>query len=170
MPDDSGRRVPGLRRDEVALLAGVSTDYYIRLEQGRERHPSEQVLRAIGRALRLDEAAAEHLFRLGLPGPAARTATTRVSDELLRLMDNLRDVPAFVVGPAQDILAANAMADALYCGFTRFDNLLRMIFLDRSRGSSTATGTQRPRWPSPTCGPPRPSFPTMTASSGSSGN
>jgi transcriptional regulator with XRE-family HTH domain len=130
LPDDSGRRVPGLRRHEVALLAGVSTDYYIRLEQGRERHPSEQVLRAIARALRLDEAAAEHLFRLGLPTPPPRMVTTRVSDELLRLMDNLRGMPAFIVGPAQDILAANPMADALYSGFARFDNLLRMIFLD----------------------------------------
>lgn len=130
LPDDPGRRVPGLRRDEVALLAGVSTDYYVRLEQGRERHPSEQVLQAIARALRLDEAAARHLFWLGLPTPVRRTATTSVSDQLLRLMDNLRDVPAFVVGPAQDILAANPMADALYSGFARFDNLLRMIFLD----------------------------------------
>ncbi|MGW4393807.1 helix-turn-helix domain-containing protein [Amycolatopsis nivea] len=130
LPDDSGRRVPGLRREEVALLAGVSTDYYIRLEQGRERHPSEQVLQAIARALRLDEAAAGHLFRLGLPTPAPATATATVSAELLRLLDNLQDVPAFVVGPAQDILAANPMAEALYSGFARFDNLLRMIFLD----------------------------------------
>ncbi|TVT56698.1 helix-turn-helix domain-containing protein [Amycolatopsis rhizosphaerae] len=130
LPDDLGRRVPGLRRDEVALLAGVSTDYYTRLEQGRERHPSEQVLQAIARALRLDEAAADHLYRLGRPALLPRAVTTRVSDELLRLMENLRDVPAFVVGPAQDILAANPMADTLYAGFARFDNLLRMIFLD----------------------------------------
>ncbi|MFC4909707.1 helix-turn-helix domain-containing protein [Actinomadura gamaensis] len=131
LPDDGSRRVPGLRRDEVALLAGVSTDYYIRLEQGRERHPSEQVLRAIAGALRLDGAAAAHLFRLGLPVfPAAATATATVAPELLRLMDGLRDVPAFIVGAAQDVLAANAMARELYRGFDRYDNLLRMIFLD----------------------------------------
>ncbi|MGW7594844.1 helix-turn-helix domain-containing protein, partial [Streptomyces rubiginosohelvolus] len=114
-PDDSSRRVPGLRRDEVALLAGVSTDYYIRLEQGRERHPSEQVLQAIARALRLDDDAAAHLFRLGLsaPWPSVQPTAT-VGPDLRRLMDSMRDVPAFVVGSAQDILAANTMARELY--------------------------------------------------------
>ncbi|MBY8884337.1 helix-turn-helix transcriptional regulator [Streptomyces sp. PTM05] len=129
LPDDGSRRVPGLRRDEVALLAGVSTDYYIRLEQGRERHPSEQVLRAIAGALRLDDAAATHLFRLGRP-VFGEAAVTTVAPELLRLMDGMRDVPAFVVGAAQDVLAANALATRLYSGFARYDNLLRMIFLD----------------------------------------
>ncbi|WP_189316450.1 helix-turn-helix domain-containing protein [Streptomyces brasiliensis] len=130
-PDDGSRRVPGLRRDEVALLAGVSTDYYIRLEQGRERHPSEQVLQAIARALRLDDAAAAHLFRLGLPALAPSVApATAVSPHLLRLLDSMSDVPAFVVGPSQDVLAANALAQELYSGFARYDNLLRMIFLD----------------------------------------
>ncbi|MFI9230710.1 helix-turn-helix domain-containing protein [Streptomyces rimosus] len=130
LPDDGPRRVPGLRRDEVALLAGVSTDYYIRLEQGRERHPSEQVLRAIAGALRLDDAAAAHLFRLGRPVFGMPAAATTVAPELLRLMDGMREVPAFVVGAAQDVLAANAMAKELYDGFARYDNLLRMIFLD----------------------------------------
>ncbi|MER0484595.1 helix-turn-helix transcriptional regulator [Streptomyces sp. Edi2] len=128
--DGGDRRVPGLRRDEVALLAGVSTDYYIRLEQGRERNPSEQVLRAIAAALRLDGAAAGHLFRLGLPVFATAAAAPTVAPELVRLMDGMRDVPAFVVGAAQDVLAANAMAGELYRGFARYDNLLRMIFLD----------------------------------------
>ncbi|WP_037075787.1 helix-turn-helix domain-containing protein [Pseudonocardia spinosispora] len=129
--EDDGRRVPGLRREEVALLAGISTDYYIRLEQGRERRPSGQVLQALARALRLDEAAAEHLFRLGLytpPSPAH--GDSEVGPELRRLMDQMHQVPAFVVGPGQDVLAANALAGALYSGFARFDNLLRMIFLD----------------------------------------
>ncbi|MFD6288448.1 helix-turn-helix domain-containing protein [Streptomyces sp. NPDC060205] len=131
LPDYGPRRVPGLRRDEVALLAGVSTDYYIRLEQGRERHPSDQVLRAIAGALRLDDAAAAHLFRLGLPVFGARSATSlTVAPELARLMDGMTDVPAFLVGAAQDILGANAMAQELYRGFARYDNLLRMIFLD----------------------------------------
>ncbi|KUL37513.1 XRE family transcriptional regulator [Streptomyces sp. NRRL F-4489] len=130
LPDDGARRVPGLRRDEVALLAGVSMDYYIRLEQGRERHPSEQVLRAIAGALRLDGAAAAHLFRLGLSVFGTTAAATTVAPELLRLMEGMREVPAFVVGAAQDVLAANAMARALYGGFARYDNLLRMIFLD----------------------------------------
>ncbi|WP_344860385.1 helix-turn-helix transcriptional regulator [Amycolatopsis ultiminotia] len=131
LPHDGLRRVPGLRRDEVALLAGVSTDYYLRLEQGRERRPSEQVLRAIARALLLDEDAAAHLYRLGKPelitGPAP---VVEVAPELVRLMAGLRDVPAFVVGAAQDVLAANALAEALYSGFRRFENLVQMIFLD----------------------------------------
>ncbi|MCQ8836396.1 helix-turn-helix domain-containing protein [Streptomyces malaysiensis] len=131
LPEDGPRRVPGLRRDEVALLAGVSTDYYIRLEQGRERHPSDQVLRSIACALRLDDAAAAHLFRLGLPVFGARAATSlTVAPELTRLMDGMPDVPTFLVGAAQDILGANAMARELYRGFARYDNLLRMIFLD----------------------------------------
>jgi transcriptional regulator with XRE-family HTH domain len=128
--DDGARRVPGLRRDEVALLAGVSTDYYIRLEQGRERNPSDQVLRAIAAALRLDGPAAGHLFRLGLPVFATASAAPSVAPELARLMEGMRDMPAFVVGAAQDVLAANAMARELYRGFARYDNLLRMIFLD----------------------------------------
>ncbi|WP_328603539.1 helix-turn-helix transcriptional regulator [Amycolatopsis sp. NBC_00345] len=131
LPDDGSRRVPGLRRDEVALMAGVSTDYYVRLEQGRERHPSDQVLHAIARALRLDEAAAAHLFQLGLPTPLpAPDPVAEAGPELVRLLDRLDDVPAFAVGSAQDVLAANALAERLYAGFARFDNLLRMIFLD----------------------------------------
>jgi len=131
LPDDGSRKVPGLRRDEVALLAGVSTDYYTRLEQGRERRPSEQSLRAIARALRLDEAPTVHLFRLGMPALATETeAVAEVGRDLVRLMDSVHQLPAFVVGSAQDVLAANAMAEALYAGFARFDNLLRMIFLD----------------------------------------
>ncbi|WP_030836489.1 helix-turn-helix domain-containing protein [Streptomyces hygroscopicus] len=152
-PDDGSRRVPGLRRDEVALLAGVSTDYYIRLEQGRERHPSDQVLQAIARALRLDDTAAAHLFRIGLPAPGPSVPpTTAVAPELLRLMDGMLDVPAFVVGSAQDVLAANALARELYRGFARYDNLLRMIFLDPfarefyadwDRAARTAVGNLR---------------------------
>lgn len=131
LPDDGTRRVPGLRREEVALLAGVSTDYYVRLEQNRERHPSQQVLEAIARALRLDEDAARHLFRIGLPAPRlAGAVTTQVAAPLRQLLDQMRGVPAFVVGPGQDVLAANALAETLYRGFARFDNLLRMIFLD----------------------------------------
>lgn len=128
---DGARRVSGLRRAEVALLAGVSTDYYIRLEQGRERHPSRQVLLAVARALQLDDDATTHLLRLGFPEllPAA-TPVTRVAPELVRMMDRMPTMPAFVVGPGQDVLAANALAEAVYRGFARFDNLLRMIFLD----------------------------------------
>ncbi|MFI9644721.1 helix-turn-helix domain-containing protein [Streptomyces sp. NPDC052040] len=137
-PADAGlvshtaRRVKGLRREEVALLAGVSTDYYTRLEQGRERHPSTQVLDAVARALRLDRDAAGYLFRLAEPAPGtvAAAASPAVAPELRRLMDHFIGVPACVVGPALDVLAANAVARQLYGGFARFDNLLRMLFLD----------------------------------------
>jgi hypothetical protein len=131
LPADASRRVPGLRREEVAVLAGVSTDYYIRLEQGRERNPSQQVLEALARALCLDEAATLHMLRIGLPAPRLPgTTTAAVAPALQQLLEQMHGVPAFVVGPGQDILAANAVAQTLYRGFARFDNLLRMIFLD----------------------------------------
>ncbi|MEU1631098.1 helix-turn-helix transcriptional regulator [Streptomyces sp. NPDC020096] len=132
LPWHTSRRVKGLRREEVALLAGVSTDYYTRLEQGRERHPSEQVLDAVARALRLNGDAAAYLFRLAQPAPqtAACTPAQTVSPELLQLMDHFLDVPACVVNPAMDILAANPSGQQLYSGFARLDNLLRMMFLD----------------------------------------
>jgi len=73
IPDPrSRRRVPGLRREEVAMLAGVSSDYYIRLEQGRDQHPSQQVLDALARALQLDDDATAHLHRLATPTPRRR--------------------------------------------------------------------------------------------------
>lgn len=125
------RRVPGLRREEVAVLAGVSTDYYVRLEQGRERHPSRQVLIAIAQALHLDDEAIAYLLRIGFPDLHPTSApVTEVAPELRRLMDQIVSAPAFVVGPGQDVLAANALAEAVYRGFSVFDNLLRMIFLD----------------------------------------
>lgn len=132
LPDDGERRVPGLRREEVALLAGVSTDYYTRLEQGRERRPSEQVLDAIARALRLAEPAVAHLFRLALPAPQAapRTSPAEVAPPLRTLLEHFVGVPATVLGPALDVLTANSRAVALYSGFARLDNLLRMVFLD----------------------------------------
>src|ERR1700756_681739 len=68
VPGQGNRRVPGLRREEVAFLAGVSSDYYVRLEQGRDRHPSDEVLLAIARALQLDEDATAYLLRLARPG------------------------------------------------------------------------------------------------------
>ncbi|MDE3724954.1 helix-turn-helix transcriptional regulator [Nocardiopsis sp. N85] len=138
-PDDVGlatsgrRRVPGLRREEVAILAGVSTDYYMRLEQGRERHPSPQVLDALARALLLDEEATDHLRRLALSdgrrGRGSRRSG-RVGPHLLRLLDRWGDTPAFVIGPTLDLVARNRLAEALYADFTVTDNLARMTFLD----------------------------------------
>lgn len=142
LPEDLGlvtsgrRRVPGLRREEVALLAGVSTDYYMRLEQGRERHPSAQVVEALARALDLDEEAADHLRRLAdaegqRPRQARRsTRATRVDPHLVRLLDRWSDTPAFVLDHALDVLVRNRLAEALHSDFALDDNLARMVFLD----------------------------------------
>ncbi|MFJ9943683.1 helix-turn-helix transcriptional regulator [Streptomyces erythrochromogenes] len=128
------RRVAGLRREEVAVLADVNVDYYARLEQGRERHPSPQVLDALAHALRLRPDARAHLHRLaGSPPadrPADRPATDLVDPALRRLLDGFSGSPAFVVNAALDILAANDCARALHAPFAPADNLARMVFLD----------------------------------------
>ena len=119
VPGQGNRRVPGLRREEVAFLAGVSSDYYVRLEQGRDRHPSDQVLLAIARALQFDEDATAYLLQLARP-PRPRDKSARrqekVSDRIRTLISNWPLVPAYVHGPYMDILAANALATAL-CPF-----------------------------------------------------
>ncbi|MFI6742427.1 helix-turn-helix transcriptional regulator [Nonomuraea sp. NPDC050451] len=133
LPEHGRRRVPGLRREEVAMLAGVSSDYYMRLEQGRETSPSPQVIDAIAAALHLDDEAHDHLRRLTRAPQERRSAPAghdRVSPQLLQLIDSWPDTPAFILGPALDILAHNALAAALHSGFQRFDNLARMVFLD----------------------------------------
>ncbi|GGV66498.1 transcriptional regulator [Streptomyces longisporoflavus] len=127
------RRVAGLRREEVAVLAGVNADYYTRLEQGRERNPSPQVIDALSRALHLDTEARAHLYRLAGSAPDDRPsagATEQVSPALRQLMDGYPNTPAFVMNRTLDLLAANAMADALYAPFDPADNLARMTFLD----------------------------------------
>ncbi|MEV7171517.1 helix-turn-helix transcriptional regulator [Streptomyces sp. NPDC093224] len=124
------RRVAGLRREEVAVLADVNVDYYARLEQGRERHPSPQVLDALAHALRLCPDAHAHLHRLAGSPPAERPATDTVDPALRRLLDGFPGSPAFVVNAALDILAANDRARALHAPFSPADNLARMVFLD----------------------------------------
>ncbi|MFK0153210.1 helix-turn-helix transcriptional regulator [Streptomyces sp. NPDC090493] len=132
LPEHGRRRVPGLRREEVALLAGVSSDYYIRLEQGRENSPSPQVVDAVAHALKLDAESTDHLNRLCLAASQRphNRGEAGVSAQLLQLMDGWDHTPAFVVGPALDIMAANSLATALHSGFERFDNLARMVFVD----------------------------------------
>ncbi|MFD5622158.1 helix-turn-helix transcriptional regulator [Streptomyces yangpuensis] len=124
------RRVAGLRREEVAVLADMNVDYYARLEQGRERHPSAQVLDALAHALRLRPDAHAHLHRLAGSPPVGRPATDLVGPALRSLLDGFPDRPAFVVNTALDILAANACARALHAPFSPADNLARMVFLD----------------------------------------
>ncbi|MEU2026770.1 helix-turn-helix transcriptional regulator [Streptomyces sp. NPDC016469] len=151
-PEDAGlhdyggrRRVPGLRREELALLAGVSVDHYVRLEQGRTLHFSEAVLDAVARALRLDEVERGHLYRLARPWSEAdhsreeASRSQRVRPGLRRLLDSAADVPAYVVGRNTDVLAWNGLAAALITDFgalpPRRRNLARLVFLDEGMRS-----------------------------------
>ncbi|MGN7778683.1 helix-turn-helix domain-containing protein [Mycolicibacterium sp. 22603] len=126
------RRVPGLRREEVAQLAGVSVDYYIRLEQGRERSPSAQVLEALATALHLGADGRAHLFRLaGHAAPVPAPATPdRVDSALLQLMAAWPDNPALVYNRAYDVLAANPIAEALFGDFGAHGNLMTLVFTE----------------------------------------
>jgi len=129
----SRRRVPGLRRDELSLLAGVSTDYYVRLEQGRDRNPSAQVLNALARALQLDDEATSHLHALAGRGRVARRSgdgPEQVPPSIRQLIVGWDATPAFVYGRWLDVLAANSLATALSPLFTPGVNLLRATFLD----------------------------------------
>lgn len=109
------RRTPGLRREEVAQLAAMSTDHYTRLEQARGSRPSRQMLAAVARALRLTSDERDHLFHLaGEEPPRDRPATEHVRPGLLRVLDRLSDTPAQVVSDRGDVLAQNAMAKALH--------------------------------------------------------
>lgn len=130
--DNRRRRVPGLRRDELALLAGISTEYYTRLEQGRDRRPSRQVLEAVAQALRLDDDATAHLHDLAAPAPRRRRPRPpeQVAPSVLRLLASWRSTPAFVQGRYLDILAANPLATALSPLYTPGTNALRAAFLD----------------------------------------
>jgi transcriptional regulator with XRE-family HTH domain len=134
IPDLSGRRrVPGLRREEVAMLAGVSSDYYVRLEQGRDQHPSQQVLDALARALQLDDDATAHLHRLATPPTRRRRKTPRpekVPAGILQLIASWSHTPAYVQGRYMDVLAANPIATALASYYVKGENLVRATFLD----------------------------------------
>jgi transcriptional regulator with XRE-family HTH domain len=112
VPDQRNRRVPGLRREEVAFLAGVSSDYYVRLEQGRDKNPSDQVLQSIARALQLDEDATAYLLQLARPASRRRRARKpeKVSDSICELIAGWPLTPAYVHGRYMDVLAANHLA------------------------------------------------------------
>ena len=139
-PEDSGvhdlggrRRVVGLRRSEVALLAGVSTEYYVRLEQGRDQHPSPHVLDALARALQLDEYATAHLHCLANTPTARRRKRSRpekVPARIVQLIQSWTETPAFVEGRYTDVLAANSLATALAPHYAVGTNLVRATFLD----------------------------------------
>jgi transcriptional regulator with XRE-family HTH domain len=137
------RRVPGLRREEIAMLAGVSPSYYTRLEQGQALNASAQVIDALSRALRLSDAEREHLHRLVRAGHA-RTAPVEPAEEtvdagLAELLDTVGDAPAMVFGRRRDILAWNPAGHALFAGHLnprdvndarRRPNATELVFLD----------------------------------------
>jgi len=132
LPVNGPRRVAGLRREEVAMLAGISSEYYLRLEQGRDRNPSIQVLRALARVLDLDSAGSDYLLELAAPRPASRRRTPRpemVPAGTRQLLDRL-GLPAFVEGRYFDVLAANHLAQALSPNLRIGRNRLRAVFLD----------------------------------------
>ena len=134
LPAGPRRRTPGLRREEVASLAGMSVDYYTRLEQARGPRPSRQMLAALARALRLTDDERDHLFHLtGEEPPRSGGTSGHVRPGLLLVLDRLHDVPAQVMSDYGDVLAQNAMAVALV-GEARDVNLVRLFFTDsRSR-------------------------------------
>lgn len=128
------RRTPGLRREEVASLAGMSVDYYTRLEQSRGPHPSRQMLTALARALRLTDDERDHLFHLAGEEPPRRgSPAAHVRPGLLLVLDRLHDTPAMVVSDCGELLAQNAMSRALSGDVAarppRERNMLRRFFL-----------------------------------------
>jgi transcriptional regulator with XRE-family HTH domain len=130
---DRRRRVPGLRRAEVAMLAGVSAEYYMRLEQGRDQRPSAQVVDALARALMLDEDATAHLHELARAPArrrARRRAVERVPGSVVSLIESWDLTPAYVQGRYADVLAINDLARALAPFYEVGENLLRAAFLD----------------------------------------
>ncbi|MEV8568109.1 helix-turn-helix transcriptional regulator [Streptomyces sp. NPDC051322] len=132
LPAHGRRRVPGLRREEVAQLAGVSVDYYIRLEQGRGTSVSDAVLEAVGRVLRLDGTEQQYLREVARPRRTSPVVRQRVRPGLQLLLDTIERAPAFVLGRRMDVLGWNALADAVN-GFGRMTpqnrNMPRQVFL-----------------------------------------
>ena len=134
LPEDGRRRVVGLRREEVAMLAGISAEYYLRLEQGRDRHPSEQVLDGIARALQLEDDAASYmhnLARYSRPKPRRRTRRARRVDPALQdLIDSWPLTAAHIQDHTLTVIAANRLACALTPYWAPGVNSLRAAFLE----------------------------------------
>lgn len=119
LPAGRRRRVPGLRREEVAQLAGISVDYLVRLEQGRGPQPSTQVLNALTRTLRLESDERDQLFRLaGSAPPLAGQIEMTVRPSILRLLERFTDMPSMIISAKGDVLAQNAIGTALLGDFS----------------------------------------------------
>jgi transcriptional regulator with XRE-family HTH domain len=131
IPAGPHRRVAGLRREEVATLAGISADYYLRLERGRDKNPSSQVLAALARVLHLDEV--EHQYLLDLAKPSRRARPRRRAERVPARLHHLLaalGVPAFIEGRAFDVLASNPLALAFSPRLRPGENRLRSLILD----------------------------------------
>ncbi|WP_408897139.1 helix-turn-helix transcriptional regulator [Nocardioides sp. R1-1] len=136
------RRVPGLRREELAQLAGISVNYYTRLEQGQSANASDAIIEALARALDLDDAERVHLFELARPTPATRRRAARAETAnpgAVALLASMEAVPALLLGRRNDILAWNPLGRALLAGHlpaaapadpASRPNLMRLLFLD----------------------------------------
>jgi transcriptional regulator with XRE-family HTH domain len=171
LPNYGTRRVPGLRREEVAVLAGVSVPYYTRLERGDLAGASDSVLEALARALQLDDAERAHLFDLARtaqpigPPPRRRPAKHRIRPSVQQLLDAMRGAAAHIGNDRLDILGANGLGRALY--LEMFDgqerpNAARFVFLDPA--TSTSTGTASRATSSPRCAQPPAATPTTATS------
>lgn len=136
LPAGTRRRTPGLRREEVAQLAGMSVDYLTRLEQGRGPHPSASILVALARTLRLSDAERDHLFLLagGAP-PQPGRISDYVRPSVQRLMDRLTDLPAMLLNARGDVLAWNGMAAALLGDFSVLPAARRNLVWQRFAGA-----------------------------------
>lgn len=136
LPNGVRRRTPGLRREEVAILADVGTTWYTWLEQGRDVRPSSEVLSALAGALRLDPIERRHLFVLhDRPAPELRpVGPERVDAPLRRMLDSLTSQPAYVLGRRWDVLAWNRAAEIVYGPYGRLEgderNALHLVFVD----------------------------------------
>jgi transcriptional regulator with XRE-family HTH domain len=126
LPPGARRRAPGLRREEVASLAAMSTDYYTRLEQQRGPRPSEGMLSSLARALRLSKDERTYLFQIaGHNAPSSASVSTHVVPALLRVMDPLEDTPAMILSDLAETLVQNRMAKALFGDRTQHTGLAR---------------------------------------------
>ena len=160
-PEDVGirsigvRRVPGLRREEVALLAGISSDYYLRLEQGRDRNPSVQVLEALAGVLRLDADATAYLLGLAQERsvPRQQPRGEQAPESIVELITGWPNNPAYVQNKYTDVLAVNALCAALSPNYAVGVNLGPPSCSTPASRTCAGTGTSSPRKASPCCAP-----------------
>ena len=143
LPRDPNRRVPGLRREEVANLAGISAEYYVRLEQGRDHQPSDQVLSSLGRALHLDDDGVTYLQRVSRAAPVLHPEPQpqpRIAASVLQLLDQWSHTPAYISDSNHDVLCANASARAMAPGYLEAgSNMLLSVFADADGANAERT-------------------------------